>query len=206
MTTPLDIVQELNYDHHRRMTELHKQRVEFGQIEAINEIDDLSYRTLLVEVPRDRRCILELGSASGAQWPLLLEWSDPHAPCEMHGIDLFAPLVMKAQAEGRFVQLGFVEDMNMYLAESFDLVCSRHVMEHLGDVDRGIREIIRVTAPGGYIAHVTPDFDNDNEPAHLNKWGLARWTAKWIEHGIRLLSANKYPFHGGEVHIVGRKP
>jgi SAM-dependent methyltransferase len=203
--TSLDKVRELNYDHHRRMAEAHKRNMNAGIQDEIVEADNRSYRTLLRIVPKNRKRILELGSASGGQWDLLREWHDSTVPCELHGIDLFAPAVRKAQEDGMLIQLGFVEDMGMFSASTFDLVCSRHVMEHLGDVDNGIREIIRVTCPGGYIAHVTPDLPGDDEPAHLNKWGLSRWTAKWISHGVQMLSADRYPYHGGEVHIVGRR-
>lgn len=203
--TSLDKVRELNYDHHRRMTELHQQKIAEGGQHEVLQTDEMSYRALLQSVPRNRRCILELGSASGGQWDLLKEWHDPTFNCELHGIDLYAPAVREAQERGLMIQVGFVEKMDMFPPDFFDLVCSRHVMEHLGDVDKGIREILRVASSGAYIAHVTPDMQGDNEPAHLNKWGLARWVSKWIEHSVHILYADKHPFNSGEVHIVGRK-
>jgi SAM-dependent methyltransferase len=206
MTTSLDKVRELNYDHHRRMTELHEATVKAGTSHERSETDDLSYRALLAHVPKTRRHILELGSASGGQWDLLKVWCAPDQLCELWGIDLYEPFVMEAQRQGKAIALGFVEDMSMFFEGQFDLVCSRHVMEHLGDVDQGIDEILRVTASGGYIAHVTPDMPIDEEPAHLNKWNRARWAAKWTQHDIKIISATRHPFNGGEVHIVGQKP
>jgi ubiquinone/menaquinone biosynthesis C-methylase UbiE len=200
--TPLDRVRELNYDHHRRMTEMHEHDQKTGNSTARADVDDQSYRSLLRHVPGGRTAILELGAASGKQWPLLTGWLTPGGT--MHGIDLYEPLVLVAQQIGRNIQVGYVEAMPFEDA-TFDLVCSRHVMEHLGDLPKGILEILRVTKPGGWIAHVTPNMAVDNEPAHLNHYNLGDWSLVWRASGLQVLSATKHPYHGGEVHIVGRK-
>jgi SAM-dependent methyltransferase len=185
------------------MTELHNQRLKDGLQNVIATVDEQSYRALLFHVPRNRKRILELGSASGGQWNILADWT-PHGD-PIVGIDLYEPLVTKAQADGKLIYEGYVEDMYFFPDESFDLICSRHVMEHLGDVDRGIQEISRVLKPGGYSAHVTPDMVGDNEPAHLNKWPVSDWAKTWESFDFNVIFAKKYPFHGGESHIVCRK-
>jgi len=197
--TPLDRVRELNYDHHLRMAETRMD----GNNEERDATDDLSYRALLSHIPKEPQNILELGSASGGQWLLLCEWLTLDG--QLTGIDLYEPLVNKARAQGLNIHLGFVENMG-FSDNQFDLVCSRHVMEHLGDLDRGMKEILRVTKPGGYIAHVTPNMDIDNEPAHLNHLNEAQWAEKWRSMGLHILHTQRHPFHGGEVHIVGKKP
>ena len=203
MTTTLDRVRELNYDHHRRMTELHEQRVATGVNGEIANIDEQSYRALLAPVPQCQQ-ILELGSASGGQWPLLEQWLRDSG--EIWGIDLYEPLVTQAQQRGLKIALGFVEDMNMYPDNAFDLVCSRHVMEHLGDLERGVAEILRVTRPGGYIAQVTPNMAFDPEPAHLNALDAAGWRAVWEATGaVTIIEVMRHEFHGGEVHVVVQK-
>jgi len=203
MVTPLDEVKRLNYDHHRRMQELHDSRIRTGENVSIAAIDDLSYRTLLALVPRRYR-ILELGSSSGDQWPLLRnEWLLPTGT--ITGIDLYEPRVRIARSHNLSIYLGFVEDMHMFLDNSFDLVCSRHVMEHLGDLPRGMAEIMRVTAPGGYVAHATPDLAVDDEPAHLNRLSLAQWTQLWDHVGLQVLDSQRHTYHGGEVHVMGVK-
>lgn len=203
MAESLDRVRELNYDHHRRMSEMRVNLIAQGAIGERDATDDLSYRALLAHVPGGRRSILELGSASGGQWPLLREWLAPMG--SLLGIDLYEPLVSQARAQGLDIHVGYVESMVFY-DSLFDLVCSRHVMEHLGDLEKGMREILRVTRPGGYIAHVTPNMAFDNEPAHLNHLDEAGWTEKWRSVGLHVLHSQRHPFHGGEVHIVGRKP
>jgi SAM-dependent methyltransferase len=195
MPTPLERVRELNYDHHRRMAEL------YAGGQRSEAVDEQSYRALLAHVPVGQARLLELGSASGGQWDLLKEWSN-----DLHGIDLYLPLVKDAQKRGLNIEFGYVENMRMFPNDTFDLVCSRHVMEHLGDLDQGIREILRVAKPGAYIAHVTPNMEHDNEPAHLNHLDETQWTTLWLLHGLRVLHHERHPFHGGEVHIVGRKP
>jgi len=157
---------------------------------------------LLRVVPKNRMKILELGSSKGTQFPLLLEWSTNGS---IYGIDLYEPNVVQAQKHGLHIVLGYVEQMDMFDDNLFDLVCSRHVMEHLGDIEQGMSEIIRVTRHGGYIAHATPDLNYDPEPAHLNHNTLQEWTLIWMRAGIQLKTAKRHSFHGGEVHIVGTK-
>jgi SAM-dependent methyltransferase len=184
------------------MGEIHAQTVADGTVRERRGMDDESYLALLRNIPKDRNAILELGSASGAQWPLLADWLVDGG--RIAGIDLYEPLVAEANKLGLPITVGFVEDMPYY-ANIFDLVCSRHVMEHLGDLDQGMAEILRVTKPGGYIAHVTPNMAVDNEPAHLNHLTETEWVAKWRSFGVDVLFSQRHPFHGGEVHVVGRK-
>jgi len=145
---------------------------------------------------------MELGSSGGGQWHLLREILLPQT---LMGIDLYEPFVIPAQKAGLPILLGFVEDMPQVVSERFDLVCSRHVLEHLGDVTKGMNEIKRITKVGGYSAHVTPDMPVDNEPAHLNKWPLYVWVKVWEEHGWEIIHASKEPYNYGESHIVARR-
>ena len=199
----MERVRQLNYDHHRRMTELHEKRVATGVIKETEATDTTSYQTLLSLVPKNRQHVLELGSSTGGQFWLLKQWLA--ADGTISGIDLYEPNVLKAQAEGLDIALGFVEDMHMFGDNIFDLVCSRHVMEHLGDLDAGISEILRVVKPGGYVAQVTPNMSFDPEPAHINQLNLQEWAAIWKQYDVHLVHARRYPYHGGEVHIVGIK-
>jgi 2-polyprenyl-3-methyl-5-hydroxy-6-metoxy-1,4-benzoquinol methylase len=196
-------VRSLNYDHHYRMTVIHEQRVSQGIAPAQADLDAISYRTLLNRVPSGRSWILELGAAAGSQFPLLSEWLAPNG--SILGIDLYEPAVVAAQENGLQVDLGYVETLP-YKDDSFDLVCSRHVMEHLIDLPTGLAQIMRVTQPGGYIAHVTPNMAVDNEPAHLNHRDGSGWRAEWEAAGLLVISVERHPFNGGEIHMIGRKP
>ena len=44
-----------------------------------------------------------------------------------------------------------------YADDTFDIVFSRYVFEHIENPDRTARELLRVTKPGGLIATVTPN-------------------------------------------------
>ncbi len=53
----------------------------------------------------------------------------------------------------------------------FDLIVSRHVVEHIPDVMAFITELYRITKPGGRIKLVTPHYTNPDwatDPTHRN--------------------------------------
>ena len=55
--------------------------------------------------------------------------------------------------------------------DEFDLVVSRHVIEHLPDVVGFVEEVVRVTKPGGRIEILTPHYTNADwaaDPTHRN--------------------------------------
>jgi glycosyltransferase involved in cell wall biosynthesis/SAM-dependent methyltransferase len=195
-------IRRLNYDHHRRMSEMHIQRkaeeAESGIVDTCEKLDDNSYRSVLAEVPKGGS-LLELGSASGGQWPLLREWSN-----DLTGIDLYEPFVRASQEKGLNIHLGFVEKMP-FPDESFSAVVSRHVMEHVGDIQTALSEIKRVLKPGGYVASVTPLLSIDNEPAHIQKLSIEEWEEQYIQAGFVIVSSAFRQFHDPEAHIVARK-
>jgi Methylase involved in ubiquinone/menaquinone biosynthesis len=55
--------------------------------------------------------------------------------------------------------------------DEFDLIVSRHVVEHVPDVMAFITELYRITKPGGRIRLVTPHYTNPDwatDPTHRN--------------------------------------
>lgn len=55
--------------------------------------------------------------------------------------------------------------------DEFDLIVSRHVIEHVPDVMAFVGELHRITRPGGTIRLVTPHYTNPdwaNDPTHRN--------------------------------------
>jgi ubiquinone/menaquinone biosynthesis C-methylase UbiE len=69
---------------------------------------------------------------------------------EAHGFDLSPGMVAKARARGLSVSLGSVTQIP-FRADSFDLVCSFKVLAHVPDIERALRELARVTRPGGTL-------------------------------------------------------
>jgi ubiquinone/menaquinone biosynthesis C-methylase UbiE len=193
----LEEVKELNYDHHARMKADFNAR---GGVtnDTIRKLDDDSYVSLLKYVPKGER-LLELGSASGGQWKVLSHWAD-----KLTGVDLYEPYVKASEEAGLDIHLGFVEQLP-FEDSIFDIVCSRHVMEHLGDVDKGLEEIKRVLKPGGYVANVTPHYFPDPEPSHINQYKSHEWTDLYIKHGFEIVGVGVSHFNCEEFHIVARK-
>lgn len=210
--SPIDLsrVRDLNYDHHRRMTEDYHRLVAAGIHRDTTFQNDTAYRDMfaLGPVPADGiHAILELGSASGGQWPVL---SQLFPEAALTGIDLFEPEVVAAAARGLDIHLGFIEELPFPDA-SFDLVCSRHVMEHLGNVVQGMAEIRRVLRPGGWVAAATPHYWPDIEPAHLNQLNVEEWVREYEHAGFEVVGRKVYrrvPEDAGseEGHVVARRP
>lgn len=71
-----------------------------------------------------------------------------------------------------------VHDLNSYpwpLAEnSFDRVVCRHSLSHLHDLTQAMREIHRVSRPGGIVEIIAPHYTSDNyfsDPTHRTAFG-----------------------------------
>ena len=69
---------------------------------------------------------------------------------EAHGFDLSPGMVAKARERGLSVSLGSVTQVP-FRSDSFDLVCSFKVLAHVPDIQRALRELARVTRPGGTL-------------------------------------------------------
>lgn len=207
MTVDQARIRELNYDHHRRMTEEHNRlkalelkdaAVSAPGAPTVESSDDASMRFVLARVPKGGS-ILELGSAYGGQWHVLREWSQ-----DLTGLDLYEPAVKASQERGLNIHLGMVEEMP-FADASFDVVVSRHVMEHVGDPQRALAEIERVLRPGGYVAAVTPHRWPDDEPAHITHLRLEEWVEQYRKAGFGVDYAGLADFNCREAHIVAWK-
>ncbi|MET0384402.1 MAG: class I SAM-dependent methyltransferase [Polyangiales bacterium] len=106
-------------------------------------LDDLELR--VVTPLATGRCVLEVGVGTG----LILSRLAQHADSAW-GVDVSAGMVSQAKQRGLSVVLGSVTDLP-FADESFDLVCSFKVLAHVPDIGRALREITRVTKPGGQM-------------------------------------------------------
>jgi SAM-dependent methyltransferase len=57
-----------------------------------------------------------------------------------------------------------------YRDGAFNVVIIKHIVEHLPDPEKGIREIGRVTEPGGILILATPNLDSLLKPWKGDKW------------------------------------
>lgn len=116
------------------------------------------------------RRVLEAGCGTG----LLLSRIAGIAS-EAVGVDLSSGMLAHAQARGLDVVQGSVTALPFRDA-SFDTVCSFKVLAHVPDIDGALRELARVTRPGG---HLVLEF--------YNRWSL-RYLAR-VAAGARRIGA-----------------
>jgi ubiquinone/menaquinone biosynthesis C-methylase UbiE len=106
-------------------------------------LDDLEMR-VVAPLATGRR-VLEVGCGTG----LILSRLAQHADSAW-GVDVSDGMVRVAKQRGLSVVLGSVTDLP-FADASFDLVCSFKVLAHVPDIGRALREIARVTKPGGQM-------------------------------------------------------
>jgi ubiquinone/menaquinone biosynthesis C-methylase UbiE len=90
--------------------------------------------------------VLEVGCGTG----LILARLAPEA-ASAYGVDLSPNMLQGARARGLSVALGSATSLP-FPDDSFDLVCSFKVLAHVPEIEKALREIARVTRPGGMMA------------------------------------------------------
>jgi SAM-dependent methyltransferase len=91
------------------------------------------------------------------------------------GVDAAPAAVALARARGHAdVHVGRVEALPFGPA-SFDLVLCLDVLEHIPDDDAALRELLRVTQPGGHLVVTVPAYP-----------------ALWSEHDVRNMHVRRY--------------
>lgn len=112
---------------------------------------EMQYQGVLRHVEKGMK-VLDAGCGDG-----VLSYMMAERGALVTGVDLSVPNIASAESRnsgsGQMVKfiLGDVESLP-FPDNSFDLVVSSHVLEHLPDFDRGLREIMRVTKRGAVVA------------------------------------------------------
>ena len=131
----------------------------------------------LVGADRLRRAsrVLEVGAGSGLLVQALaamLPWA------EVSGVELGAAAVAEARRHGRAVRQG---GMDQERPESFDLICSIAVLEHVPSPTRYLRALRRLLKPGGRLVLAQPTQDVPSYDVffadHLRHFGSGHLTA-----------------------------
>ena len=199
----------LNADHHRRMAAdaaLREAVAAQGgpREQARIAAGDHASRDALLEAMRgavgrfgfDRtgdRTVLEIGAGHGGDAGALRAWL--HA--EYVGIEV-VPDVAAASGVLNLALEECPEDWN----GKFDWIYSRHVMEHVPDVDLALSTVKRLLAPGGVVGAVTPHYFPDPEPAHVTQLRLGAWMEAYRRHGLTPVYAVEATYVCAEAHLV----
>jgi SAM-dependent methyltransferase len=109
--------------------------------------------------------LLEIGSGMGH---LVGQLEDTF---ETYGMDLnhWAVQQSKSVIEKTSLQTASAQEIP-YKDGAFNVVIIKHIVEHLPDPQKAIREIGRVTEPGGTLILATPNLDSLLKPWKGDKW------------------------------------
>ncbi len=100
--------------------------------------------------------------------------------------------------QGTFMEMT-AEDLSAFEDNSFQIVITKHVVEHLPDPEKGIAEMSRVLAPGGLLVFATPNLDSQmrkikkqnwigyRDPTHISLKPPAEWLVYLRAHGLQPL-------------------
>lgn len=142
---------------------------------------------------RDRLQSLSLLNVGGSAGIIDNYLADHFA--EVIGLDIDAPAVAYAQANFTKANLSFVvgDALNLqYGDQSFDVVISSHVYEHVPDAGRMLAELYRVLKPGGVCYFAAGNRIMWNEPHYNLK--LLSVMPRWLAHHY-IRAAGKAPFY-----------
>jgi len=102
-------------------------------------------------VPLDGRCILDVGCGLGMYTEALSQYSG-----QVYGVEVELERAM--QARGRAAGIAqAVGEVLPFASDTFDLVFSHEVLEHVTDDRQVVSEMVRVARPGGYIVTFAPN-------------------------------------------------
>jgi len=110
---------------------------------------------------------LDIGSGTGALIALIRQ---THPSMETHACDYTDSLMKVPDQKVDIANLN--EEVLPYSAETFDLVTCTEVVEHLENYRRLVREIFRVTKPGGAAIFTTPNVLNLNSRLRFLSFGF----------------------------------
>jgi SAM-dependent methyltransferase len=98
--------------------------------------------------------------------------------------------------QGHFVQLS-AEDLSAFPVAAFQIVISKHVLEHLPHPEKAIAEMSRVLVPGGLLLVATPNLDSPmrrlkkagwigyKDPTHISLKTPTEWLGLFQTHSLR---------------------
>ncbi len=104
-----------------------------------------------LQISDSRLSILDVGCGTGANIEMLSQYGDAE------GVDVSDDALEFCRRKGLKVEKGLAEKLP-YDDGAFDITTALDVIEHLDDDVAGLREMYRVTRPGGYSLFFVPAF------------------------------------------------
>jgi SAM-dependent methyltransferase len=152
---------------------------------AIDSTEGVSSLTAHIPEDRARPRVLDIGCGTGATLDHLTRYGQPH------GVDLSElPLTFSRKRGHRRVLRASATDLP-FDSDSFDLVTTLDVVEHLDDDVKGLAEIRRVLKPGAPAIIFVPAFrslwgPNDVQSGHKRRYRLGELRAAVRDAGLRV--------------------
>jgi SAM-dependent methyltransferase len=149
------------------------------------------------------RC-LELG----CDWGHCFSVFEPYFE-EVYGIEATEWSAKKGLKEEHNITWGVMES-TPFRDNFFDVVLSRHVLEHGDDPDIVLKEIRRITKPGGYSCHTLPVCMGIEPPKdsiiHKSNLSQKQWVRKFRKHGFEIVRTFwQWNHDQEELNIIARK-
>lgn len=146
------------HDYYEAHTDWYEDHRHGGYHELIDDLESDLLRRFVLD-----REVLEVGCGTG----LILQRIEPLAD-QAIGLDLSEGMLERATRRGLDVVRGDARRLP-FDDEAFDVVCSFKMLAHLPDVEQAVREMVRVTRPGG---HLLLEFYNPWSIRYLIRYGL----------------------------------
>lgn len=205
MTYDRQRAEALNADHHRRMaaeSPMHEQdhldkdaASRAAIVHRMAECFGSDVRLTQVRGPRiEKPRVLEIGAGFGGDRRYL----EIHLGAEYTGIELVKSVAERAE---HVLHLPLEEAPKGWDGR-FSYIYSRHVMEHVLDLDLAMKTLRRLLARGGVIGAVTPHYFPDPEPAHVTQLRIDEWKKIYRSYGFTELHASIRRFACVEAHLV----
>lgn len=129
-----------NRDYYDEFSDWYEDHRHGGYHELIDDLESDLLRNYVVD-----KEVLEVGCGTG----LILRRIEPVARRSV-GLDLSAGMLEQAAERELDVVQGDARALP-FADESFDVVCSFKVLAHVPNVEDAVREMVRVTRPGGHL-------------------------------------------------------
>jgi SAM-dependent methyltransferase len=118
----------------------------------------------LLEAANDPVALIDLGCDDGS---LTVQWASRVGADDVHGVEIVEERAQIAEERGVSVTRADLSSPLPLAGESFDVVCSNQVIEHLRDTDLFVAEIRRILRPGGYAVVSTENLASWHNIASL---------------------------------------